>query len=92
MPPSGGHKAKPRSTNVVYLLFEQILGNGVSSFSLRNIDPGVDANNPRAFPIQLAFASEGASFTLSIAVPCTGVTDLNLISCFLKELFSSILP
>lgn len=47
--------------------FVALLGHGVSSFSIRNIKPGVDPNSPTAFPIALDFDTELASFTMTPA-------------------------
>ena len=47
------------------LNFNELLGQGVSSFSLRGIDPEVDGSDPLAFPIQLAFNRDGADFTMT---------------------------
>jgi hypothetical protein len=39
-------------------------GAGVSSFRITGIDPGVDAGDPMAFPIQLGFNTPTAAFTM----------------------------
>ena len=55
--------------------FTELLGHGVSSFDIRNIIPGVDPTNPTAFPIQLAFNNDTASFTMT---PVTGDVPLTV--------------
>jgi hypothetical protein len=50
--------------------FAQLLGKGVSSFEITGIDPGVDPSSSVAFPVQLAFDTPTASFTMT-----AGVTD-----------------
>ena len=50
--------------------FELLLGNGVSTFEVRGIQPFVDATSPRAFPIMLEFNATPATFTMApIAAP-----------------------
>jgi len=45
-------------------------GSGVSSFSISGINPGTDPNDNLAFPIQLAFDTSIASFTMTpVVVP-----------------------
>ena len=45
--------------------FTELLGHGVPSFTIRNIQPGIDPSSETAFPIQLAFNRETASFTMT---------------------------
>jgi PEP-CTERM motif len=45
--------------------FVGLLGNGVSEFSVRGIDPLVDSEDPLAFPIYLEFDTETATFTMT---------------------------
>lgn len=42
--------------------FVALLGHGVKEFTVSGIDPLVDSSNPIAFPIQLDFSTEKASF------------------------------
>ncbi len=44
--------------------FVTLLGKGVSGFTLTGIDPLVDASNPMAFPLKLAFNTETADFQM----------------------------
>ncbi len=54
--------------------FVELLGNGVSSFEVSGIHPGVDAENPLAFPIQLASNSDTARFRMTpIPEPTTAL-------------------
>ena len=48
--------------------FLELLGHGVSAFTVRGITPGVDSTSPIAFPIQLDFDTETASFTMTPVV------------------------
>lgn len=47
--------------------FTELLGHGVSAFTVQNIDPGVDPQSQTAFPIQLDFNTATASFTMTPA-------------------------
>jgi hypothetical protein len=50
--------------------FVTLLGHGVSSFRITGIDPAVDGGDPQAFPIQLAFDTATADFTMTpVEVP-----------------------
>lgn len=49
--------------------FESFLGGAVSQFQILGISPTVDSEDPLAFPIQLAFSTPTASFTMSAIVP-----------------------
>ncbi|NER52876.1 MAG: PEP-CTERM sorting domain-containing protein, partial [Symploca sp. SIO1A3] len=44
--------------------FVSLLGNGVSEFTLTEINPLVDPKDPTAFPLQLAFNTTTASFQM----------------------------
>lgn len=44
--------------------FVSLLGTGVSEFTIAGITPFVDGDNPKAFPIQLDFNTETASFNM----------------------------
>lgn len=58
--------------------FTTLLGHGVSAFSVRNIVPTVDGNDPVAFPIMLDFDTEFADFTMtpvSADFDANGVVD-----------------
>jgi len=44
--------------------FTALLGGGVSSFRITDIDPLVDGNDPTAFPLKLDFNTETASFEM----------------------------
>lgn len=44
--------------------FVALFGQGVSEFTITGIDPLVDATNPTAFPIKLAFNTETANFEM----------------------------
>jgi VPDSG-CTERM motif len=48
--------------------FLELLGHGVSAFTVRGITPGVDPASLTAFPIQLDFDTETASFTMTPVV------------------------
>jgi hypothetical protein len=45
--------------------FVELLGAGVSSFRVTGINPSVDGGNSEAFPIQLAFNTTTADFTMT---------------------------
>jgi hypothetical protein len=45
--------------------FVTLFGSGVSSFTVRGIDPLVDAEDTMAFPIYLEFSTETATFTMT---------------------------
>lgn len=45
--------------------FTKLLGHGVSSFEISHIVPGVDPASQTAFPIQLAFNTDTANFTMT---------------------------
>jgi len=45
--------------------FVSLLGDGVESFIVQNINPTVDPNDALAFPIQLAFDTQTADFTMT---------------------------
>lgn len=45
--------------------FVKLLGHAVSDFAVLGIDPVVDAGNPRAFPIQLAYDTDSANLTMT---------------------------
>jgi len=45
--------------------FVQLLGNGVPAFRIVGIDPGADATDVEAFPVQLAFNTPTADFTMT---------------------------
>lgn len=45
--------------------FVQLLGNGVPAFRIVGIDPGADATDATAFPVQLAFDTPTADFTMT---------------------------
>jgi len=45
--------------------FVDLVGNGVSSFRITGINPAVDGGDPLAFPIQLAFDTATADFTMT---------------------------
>jgi hypothetical protein len=52
--------------------FATLCGGGVSTFTITGINPLVDPDNPSAFPLQLAFNTPTASFTMQpvlVAVP-----------------------
>src|SRR5262249_47483119 len=51
--------------------FTGFAGGGVRSFSIREIDPSVDAADPRAFPLRLEFSTSTAAFSMTAvtAVP-----------------------
>ena len=51
--------------------FVELLGHGVSAFTVKNITPGVDATSLTAFPIQLDFDTKTASFTMTPVVSTT---------------------
>jgi hypothetical protein len=51
--------------------FIELLGHGVSAFTVKNITPGVDATSLTGFPIQLDFDTETASFTMTPVVLTT---------------------
>lgn len=52
--------------------FIELLGHGVSFFAIKNIVPGVDPSSPTAFPIQLNFDTDLASFTMTpVSEPST---------------------
>jgi len=45
--------------------FVQLLGNGVPAFRIVGIDPAADATDVEAFPVQLAFDTPTADFTMT---------------------------
>jgi hypothetical protein len=45
--------------------FVQLLGSGVPAFRIAGIDPAVDATDVEAFPVQLAFDTLTADFTMT---------------------------
>lgn len=45
--------------------FVQLLGQGVPAFRISGIDPAADASNVEAFPVQLAFDTPLADFTMT---------------------------
>lgn len=49
--------------------FSGFAGGGVSSFRVTGITPPVDAANPLAFPLQIAFTTPTASFTMQAINP-----------------------
>ncbi len=59
--------------------FVSLLGAGVSSFTISGIEPLVDAEDPLAFPIALAFNTPTASFTMTAVVPEPGAASLALV-------------
>ena len=69
--------------------FTQLIGHGVSSFAVRNITPGVDPASQTAFPIQLAFNTETASFTMSPAPEPSSIILLTAgtisLACFRRR-------
>lgn len=58
--------------------FVAVLGHGVESFRVTGLAPDVDAEDPQAFPIRLAFDQPFASFTMTAitAVPEPGAALL----------------
>lgn len=70
--------------------FIDILGEGVSHFTVTGISPTVDSSDPTAFPLKLAFDTDYASFQMyaieapdSTSVPeSTSVLSLVLLSLF----------
>lgn len=58
--------------------FVSLLGSGVTNFVVSGIIPSVDAGNPEAFPIKLAFNTPTASFTMTpIPLPTLSIQMLN---------------
>ncbi|WP_228055831.1 hypothetical protein [Lusitaniella coriacea] len=52
--------------------FISLLGGGVSSFTLTEIDPLIDTEDPSAFPLQLAFNTKTADFKMeALSKPST---------------------
>jgi hypothetical protein len=59
--------------------FVALLGHGVDRFTVAGITPLVDAADPAAFPLKLAFSTPTASFRM-LAVPEPGTLGLVLIT------------
>ncbi len=58
--------------------FVSLLGAGVTNFVVSGINPSVDGENPEAFPINLAYDTPRASFTMTpIPVPNLTIQMLN---------------
>lgn len=52
--------------------FNAVRDGGVSAFEIRGISPLADSQDPLAFPLQLAFSDDMASFTMSpVPLPAT---------------------
>lgn len=49
--------------------FVSLFGAGVSEFTITGIDPLVDATDPVAFPVRLAFDTETADFSMEAIAP-----------------------
>jgi hypothetical protein len=62
--------------------FTTLLGHGVDSFNVSGITPGVDAASQTAFPIQLAFDTPTASFTMNPVVVPEPVSGMGCILSF----------
>ena len=54
--------------------FVALTGDSVSSFRVSGINPEVDAENPAAFPVQLAFDTPSADFTMSAVALTPGAS------------------
>lgn len=63
--------------------FRQILGgNGVASFRIAGIDPAVDATDAAVFPVQLAFDTANAEFTMTpVSWRKVGATCSDAVLC-----------
>lgn len=59
--------------------FEALTGGDVGEFQILGISPSVDSQDPLAFPIQLAFTTPTASFTMN-AVPEPSSFSLLIVS------------
>jgi len=71
--------------------FSNLLGTGVSSFEITGIVPGVDPTSSVAFPIQLAFDSATASFSMT-PVPEPSSTQLLCLSFLALALYRVARP
>ncbi len=49
--------------------FVSLFGDGISEFTISGINPLVDAEDPLAFPLQIAFTTPTGSFTMTAVVP-----------------------
>jgi hypothetical protein len=58
-------------------------GGGVSSFTIKGIDPTVDSGDPLAFPLQLEFNTPTADFTMTALPPTTGTVPDSGTSAYL---------
>lgn len=58
--------------------FKSLLGEDVSQFQILGISPTVDSQNPLAFPIQLAFTTPTASFTMSTVPSTPKLVDVSI--------------
>ncbi|QDV71879.1 hypothetical protein [Botrimarina mediterranea] len=67
--------------------FVSLLGHGVGSFLVTGIAPGVDPEDPQAFPIKLAFDQPFASFAMTAitTVPEPGAVMLAVVACLLAQ-------
>jgi hypothetical protein len=67
--------------------FVALLGHGVGSFLVTGIAPGVDPEDPQAFPIKLAFDQPFASFAMTAitTVPEPGAAMLAVVACLLAR-------
>jgi hypothetical protein len=71
--------------------FVKLLGKGVSSFEITGIDPGVDPSSSVAFPIQLAYDTPTASFTMT-PIPEPSPIQLLLLSLLALALYKASQP
>ncbi|MDB9315098.1 PEP-CTERM sorting domain-containing protein [Spirulina sp. CS-785/01] len=55
--------------------FVNLLGQGVSEFTVTDIDAPIDPNNPKAFPLAMDFNTEAASFRMKALSEPTSVPE-----------------
>ena len=71
--------------------FVRLLGAGVSSFKIKNIAPLVDSRDATAFPIQLAFDRETASFSMTpLPIPEPSTYALFSVGLFAVAVWSPL--
>ncbi|MEX2168644.1 MAG: hypothetical protein WD851_05010 [Pirellulales bacterium] len=68
--------------------FVALLGHGVERFTVSGIAPAVDAEDPTAFPLRIAFSTPTASFRM-VAIPEPSSMVLGAIALVLTVIVSS---